>query len=207
MKNMLSLLVILLAFSLFSCQPSNIEKNKRSLKKAATGQEASFNFEVLENEAGLTTTLGNEVLQEPIRLESETANVLLGYVSHQEGAGEATIYQSNLIKQDKSLHIEVTNLSTNETEKIAFPTPTTDIADPFDGTFDSFEDCFNYFDCAIRPGLQEEANRTCKAVPYAFICCTTNNQCISVHYLIQPTRITCRFQVLIPDLPLLVAPF
>ena len=207
MKKLLLLIApILLLISLFPCQQSAIESTKTELLNAAGGT-SGLDFEILENETGLLATLTNPDILNQIELNQKDTTVLLGYTIQKEGQNEnAPIYQSSLIQKDGKLYVELSNLSSQAVERFPFPEPT-DISDTLPGgPFETLDDCFDYIECAILPDLRELANETCETQFFGYTCCANDSEfCVSIHYIIEPTNIICRFRIRVFETQVLVA--
>jgi hypothetical protein len=61
------------------------------------------------------------------------------------------------------------------------------------------KNCTDYFNRSIYPGLQTQANETCRSIRYCMLCPLGPTPCIAITYLIRPQSIFCRDRVANPE--------
>jgi hypothetical protein len=176
---------------------------KADLAKSLKGANVTgFDFSTREDDATAITSFTNSAVRTLITLDKDANGVVLQYASVTDKKANTTrTYKTEVLRSGTALALQVSDLATNQVvSKDNFPTAT-----PHDEPkFNTLEECLKDFDCKHRGELQCEANRTCKDQFAAVICCLTNGQCFSVHFIIRPTSLRCRFNDLIPNLEGLV---
>jgi hypothetical protein len=213
-KSAFCLTVVLLSFGLVcSCNPPSQQQPpptcpnpKDELTRSLKGANVDgYVFETREDDARSVTSLTNGVVAPGlIKLDPGTNNLVLRYASvRDKSSNAAKTYKAELNRSGDALTLQVTDINTGEVIS-------KDTSDPTDGgggdgincpqTFDSFDACMNEFDCAKRPAIQAEVNRTCKAQRAGQLCCLKNGQKAFVDYFITPNTRTCQLTGVIPDL-------
>lgn len=151
-----------------------------------------------EDEDRTTSSLTNKAVRDLVTLGEGDSGLVLGYTRVKDNkANTASTYKSEVVKQDASLALVVTELETNKViDRTAFPAAGSTCQPP--GQFDTLTACINAFECTSGT-LLCEANRTCKPQFAALTCCLKNGQIFSVHLVFRPTRIRCLIAA-VPDL-------
>lgn len=198
--------VVLLALGLIcSCKtptPETSDPKAELLKSLKGASVTGFDFSTREDDATAVASFTNSAVRALITLDKDANGVVLQYASVKDKKANTTrTYKTEVLRNGTALTLRVSDIATNEVvSKDAFPTATLHEGPKFN----TLEECLKDFDCKHRGELQCEANRTCKDQYAAIICCLTNGQCFSVHFIIRPNSLRCRFNDLIPNLEGLV---
>ena len=204
-KFLFCLAIALLFVSGFSsCNPPKPETKSdpraeltSSLKGANTD---GYKFTTEGDEKLEIASLTNGLLRDRLKLDGKTANVVLRYASVKDKTTNSSrTYKIEVAKSGAEISLLQTDVATGELiSKDKFPT-----ADPHPRngpTFNSLDECLADFNCRVRPGIQAEANRTCKAQRAGVTCCSPGGTiCTVVDFLITPTRRICGLIGPIPD--------
>ena len=202
------LCMILFGLALVSCNRPTPSENqnpdaKADLLKSLNGANVNgFDFSTREDDASAVAALTNSAVRSLITLDKGANGVVLQYARVKDKKANSTrTYKTEVLRNGNALTLQVSDLATNAVvSKDNFPTAT-----PHDEQkFTTLEECLKDFDCKHRGELQCEANRTCKDQFAAIICCLADGSCFSVHLIIRPTSLRCRFNDLIPNLEGLV---
>ena len=207
----------LLALGLISsCQPTSQQQQqqqppacpnpKDELARSLKGANVDgYVYETREDDARSVASLTNGVVVPgPIKLDPGTNNLVLRYASVREkNSNAAKTYKAELNRSGDALTLQVTDINTGEV--VSKDTSGGPGGGGGDGiycpqTFDSLDACMSAFDCAKRPAIQAEANRTCKAQRAGTLCCLKNGQKVFVDYFIPPNTRTCLLTGVIPGL-------
>src|SRR5260370_30295936 len=108
----------------YSCKtaapPDPKEEFVRSLKGANVN---GYFFSVKEEGNRVTTSLTNGSLREPIKLDSSNT-LVLGYAGVKDKKTNTTkTYKAEIVKADKTVTLQLTNINSGEVTKDAFPPP------------------------------------------------------------------------------------
>ena len=205
-KLMFCLAIALLFVSGFSsCNPPKPETKSdprteliSSLKGANTD---GYKFATEGDEKLEIASLTNGLLRDRIKLDGNPANVVLRYATVlDKSTNSSRTYKIEVARSGAEIALLQTDIATGAVvTKDKFPTA--DPHPPNGPTFNTLDECIADFNCRRRPALQAEANRTCKPQFAALICCPkdTSPICISVHFIITPTRRICGLIGPIPD--------
>lgn len=196
-KFVLSFAVSLVLISmLWACDPPKTEAPppptdaKTALINSLKGVNVDgYTFTTESDDNQEIAKLSNPAVKNQIKLARGTNNLVINYASIKDKkANTSRTVKTEVVRSGNDVSIVVTDLANGGVlTQDRFPT-----VNPGGETFPSLDACQADFDCKRRPALQAEANRTCKPQPAAQICCITGQQfCISIHYLIQPTRRIC----------------
>ena len=167
-----------------------------SLKGAEVG---GYRFALQEGEAQTTTSLTNQVVDQPVTLGKGDTDLVLGYTRIEDRKTRtARTFKSEVVKKASSLALLVTDLGTNQVVDQR-PLPIAGDACQSLPKFASLAACISQFDCASRPALQCEANRTCRTQFADVTCCLTNGTIFSVDLFINPNTRRCAIIGPIPD--------
>ncbi len=189
----------------FSCKQSPAPDPKGDLIGSLKGADVEgYSFSLNEEDAKTTAALTNPAVRNVSTLGKGDAGLVLRYTSVEDKkANKRTVYKSEIIKQDSTLSLAVTDLATNQVvDKWPFPTPGP-TCQP-EGQFDSINACIAEFNCFNQGRLLCQANRTCDPQFAALTCCLKDGTRVSVHLIYRPTRLICQLKDLIPDLEGLV---
>ena len=188
----LCLAMALLSLSfVFSCKtnpPDAREELVRSLKGADVN---GYLFATKEEEDRITTSLTNPALGNPVKLDSNNS-LVLGYASVKDKKTNATkTLKAEVVKIDNALKLHVTDIGTNQLvlDEVFVPRACP-AGEPVFGTL---TECFNDFNCKVRPELQCEANRTCRNLLFGLDCCLKDGTRIEALMIIRPTARRCLF--------------
>lgn len=187
-----------------SCKNTRTDPKEELLNALKGANVEGYVFATQEDNTQVVASLTNSAVQDLIKLDDRTNNVVLKYTSVKDKTANTTkIYKAEIVKDSMSLTLLVTDIATGEAvvKDTFIPPPPPPLDNPNPGPiFDSLEACIKDFNCTRRGAIQCEADRTCKAQPAALTCWLKNGQGFSVHFLIKPTSAKCRFRDLIPDL-------
>ena len=155
-------------------------------------------FSLTESPTQTTSSLTNRAVNELVTLEQGDTTLPLRYTRITEGeGGAATTYRSELVKKGDSLRIAVTDVTANRVvDDFTLPPP----GGGCEPQFASLQACIADFNCTRKGEIQCEANRTCDPQFVGLTCCLTDGTAFSVHLVVNPDSIRCRFKDLVPDL-------
>lgn len=183
---------LLLISMLWACNPPKTEAPpdaRTALVNSLKGVNVDgYTFTTESDDNQETAKLTNGAVKGPIKLARGTNNLVINYARIKDKKANSTrTVKTEVVRSGNDVSVVVTDLANGAVvTQDRFPTVA-----PGE-TFESFEACQADFDCKRRPALQAEANRTCRPQFAAQICCVKGQQfCISVHYIIQPTRRIC----------------
>ena len=177
---------------LWSCKskPDPREQLVRSLKGANVD---GFFFGAREDDTQAVTSLRNNALLQPVKLDS--GSLILSYASVLDKKDNTTtVYKSEVTKTGANLTYLLSDLASGQSivkqdfPPIKRPNPP-DPACP--KVFDTLDDCIADINCALKPAAVCEANRTCKPQRYGGLCCLKNGSIIAVDAIAFPTRRLC----------------
>ncbi len=204
MKALSCCMVLFFAVVLLSCDPkqtlpsSEIETIKTELAALLKKEGAAFapNTDVSEDENALVTILKakNETDTLQVSAEKLREGLLLGAIRvKNKKTNQADTYTSTLVVQDSATFLRLVNAATSRAHVIDL-TPADDIVipppppPPTPCDLDCCLDNFEAYLCVF----QNLANKFCKTYYPAVLCCDeAKNICISVHYIVRPTRLKC----------------
>jgi len=199
------LAIVLLSLGLVcSCKTTRSDPREDLVRSLKGANVEGYHFATKEDDTQVIASLTNSAVRNLIKFDGGVTNLVLRYTSVRDKSTNTTrTYKTEITKAGTALTLLVTDIATGEVvSKDTFPAPESHRKTDTTGrgpTFDSLEDCIRDFDCTRRGALQCEANRTCQDQFAALICCLKNGQCFSVHLIIRPTTLRCRFRELIPD--------
>jgi len=196
-KFLFCLAIALLFVSGFSsCNPPKPETKSdpraeltSSLKGANTD---GYKFTTEGDEKLEIASLTNGLLRDRIKLDGNNANVVLRYANVKDKSSNTSrTYKIEVAKSGAEITLLQTDVATGElVSKDKFPTA--DPRPPNGPTFNTIDQCLADFNCRVRPGVQAEANRTCKAQRAGVTCCSPGGTvCTVFDFLITPTRRVC----------------
>lgn len=179
---------------LCSCNPPQTEATPKDPKtnlinslKGVNVDGYTFTVETDDNQE--IAKLTNGALKGQIKLPRGTNNLVINYATIKDKkTNTSKTVKTEVVRTGNDVAVVVTDLANGAViNQDGFPT-----VNPGGETFESFDACTKDFDCRRRPALQAEANRTCRPQRASLMCCVAGQPfCISVHYLIQPTRRIC----------------
>ena len=196
--------------SLYSCTSPNRETQpdpKAQLVASLKGANVDgYTFAEQGDEKQEIVSLTNGAARDRIKLDKGTPNVVLNYYSVKDKRTNGSrTYKTEVVKTGNEVALVITDLANGQVvTRDTFPPG--EPHEPNGPTFNSLEECQADFDCKRRPALLAEANRTCKAQRASLMCCLRDGNCISVHYLITPTRRVCGLIGPLDDIELVVSP-
>ena len=205
---------LLLLVLLLSCTqknitpPSEIESAKTELLNVLKNEGATFlpKLEALEDENAVVTLLKSTGEPDTLTAPAEKlkSGILLGVFRVKNKKNNQTdTYKSVWTQGDTAAYLSIVHLAKKTEEKIVFPFATNLVIPPPPPpppppTCD-MQCCFENFNNNVLPQYQDLANKLCKNLYPGVICCT-GNDCISVHYIVRPTRLKCLITARIDDL-------
>lgn len=205
-RNFMFCLVIALLFvsGFSSCNPPKPETKsdpRAELISALKGANTDgYKFTTEGDEKLEIASLTNGLLRDRIKLDGNTANVVLRYATVKDKSSNTSrTYKIEVAKSGAEINLLQTDVATGElVSKDKFPAA--EPHPPNGPTFNSLDECLADFDCRVRPKIQAEANRTCKAQRAGVTCCSPGGTiCTIVDFLITPTRRICGLIGPLPD--------
>ncbi|MBK6932643.1 MAG: hypothetical protein IPH12_17995 [Saprospirales bacterium] len=200
----LSMSVLIASVLFLSCNqkqpspPSELELAKTELAALLKNEGAAFapKTDIYEDENATVTILKarNETDTLQVSAGRLREGLLLGAIRVKDKkTSQADTYTSTLVVRDSATFLRLVNSATRK-EHVIDLTPANDIVIPpppplppscdLDCCLDNFEAYLCVF--------QNLANKFCRTYYPAVICCDANRDfCISVHYIIRPTRLKC----------------
>ena len=207
MKKYISFPLLIFIVTLFSCNDSKVKSPKQELLDSFKDQkiESAFNFETSENDSLVTNAFKNKAVSGQIMLTTRDTSIVIGYFSEKnKKTASSSALKYELIMRDSVVYIEISDAAKKIIDKIIYPaikSTTGGIPPPLPDGFNSINDCIADFNCHRLGELQCQANKTCKPVGAGIICCLTNGQCFSIHFLITPNTPICSIRInQIPDI-------
>ncbi|HEV2829484.1 MAG TPA: hypothetical protein VGW76_17935, partial [Pyrinomonadaceae bacterium] len=152
-------------------------------------------------------SLTNGAARDKIKLDKGTANLVLNYSNVKDKkTNSSRTYKTEIVRTGNEVALVVTDIATGEVvTKDTFPPA--EPHQPTGPTFNSLEECIADFNCRIRPAIQAEANRTCRAQRAGVTCCPPRGGiCTIVDFLITPTRRVCGLIGPIDDVEIVLSP-
>jgi hypothetical protein len=192
----IGLVFVSLLYSCASPEPETTPETKRdaraelisSLKGANVD---GYTFATEGDEKQEIISLTNSAVKDRIKLNGNTANVVLRYADVKDKkTNSSRTYKIEVAKSGNEIALLQTDVATGQlVTKDRFPA---EPHNPTGPTFNSLDECLADFNCRLRPAIQAEANRTCKAQRAGVTCCPPGGGlCTIVDFLITPTRRIC----------------
>jgi hypothetical protein len=188
----------------FSCQPttgptpnSNYNANSsptapdpraelvRSLKGANVD---GFHFATREDDNQTITSLTNGALRSPVKLD-DGGTFVLGYANVRDKKTNTTkTLQAEIVRSGSaySLHLKDIVAGGLVIDERFAPRICPGVP-----VFNTFDECFDDFECKVRPELLCEANRTCRNIYTEVQCCLRDGTRIHALVIIRPTARRC----------------
>ena len=187
----LCLVTALLSLSfVFSCKTNPPDAREQLVRSLQGADVNGYLFATKEEEDRVTTSLTNPALANPVKLDSNNS-LVIGYASVKDKkANSTTTLKAEVVKIDNALRLHVTDIDGHKLVVDEIFTPRVCPGEPVFGTL---SECFDDFNCKVRPELQCEANRTCKSLLFDVDCCLKDGTRIEALMIIRPTARRCLF--------------
>ncbi len=203
MKTIYSLLLCSMFFFL-ACEteqplPDPEDPKKDFEKEVNDPQTSAYYFTTFESANERAVSLSNPDLGQLIEANKEDSSFTVRYTKMEDIKQNTTeLYKTEFVKADNGWSLLITDL----TNKKVFYEKALSLDSlgwsPLPNGFRSLEACIEDFKCKHECVLQKEANRTCEPQYAGIICCLTNGQCFSIHFVFRPTSWRCRIFLHLP---------
>lgn len=166
-------------------QPDAREELVRSLK----GQDVNgYLFATKEEADRVTTTLTNPAIANPVKLDSSNS-LVIGYASVKDKKTNATqILKAEIVRIDNGTRLRATDMNANRQVIDELFNPRLCPGQP---VFNNLDECFDDFNCKVKPELECEANKSCKTLFFDVDCCLKDGTRLEALVIIKPTRLRC----------------
>ena len=166
-------------------KPDPREELVRSLK----GANVDGYFFAMKEDANQTiTSLTNGALREPVKLDGNNRLVLQYANVKEKRANTTKTLKAEIGRSDNGYKLFITDVAANHVIAEEAFAPRLCPGVP---VFDTFDQCYDDFECKVLPELLCEANRTCKSIRTELRCCMRDGTEIHALILISPTAIRC----------------
>jgi hypothetical protein len=166
-------------------KPDPREELVRSLKGANVD---GYHFAIKEEDNQTITSLTNGALRNPVKLD-DGGTLILGYANINDKKTNTTkTLQAEVARSGDAYNLHLKDLVADIRlidERFA---PRICPGEP---VFNNLDECFDDFNCKVRPELQCEANRTCKNIYTEVRCCFRDGTRIHALVIIRPTARRC----------------
>jgi hypothetical protein len=188
----------------FSCQPpngptpnSNNNANtsttprdpKAELVRALKGANVDgFYFATKEDDNQLITSLTNGALRSPVKIE-DGGTFVLGYANVKDKKANTTkTLAAEIVRSGAAYSLHLKDIVAGGLVLDERFAPRICPGVP---VFNTLDECFDDFNCKVRPELLCEANRTCKNIYTEVQCCLRDGTRIHALVIIRPTARRC----------------
>jgi hypothetical protein len=199
----LGMVLLSLTFT-FSCQPtngptpnSNYNANtsttaadpRAELVRSIKGANVDgFHFASREDDNQVITSLTNGALRSPVKIE-DGGTFVLGYANVKDKKANTTkTLEAEIVRSGAAYSLHVKDIATGGLVLDERFAPRICPGVP---VFNTLDECFDDFDCKVRPELLCEANRTCKNIYTEVQCCLRDGTRIHALVIIRPTARRC----------------
>ena len=197
--------MLLLASTLtFSCQPTNgptpnsnntantsttPRDPKAELVSALKGANVDgFHFATKEDDNQLITSLTNGALRSPVKIE-DGGTFVLGYANVKDKKANTTkTLAADIVRSGTAYSLHLKDIVAGGLVLDERFAPRICPGVP---VFNTLDECFDDFNCKVRPELLCEANRTCKNIYTEVQCCLRDGTRIHALVIIRPTARRC----------------
>ena len=133
-------------------------------------------------------TLTNPTLREPVKLDSSN-RLVLQYASVKDKKANTTkTMKAEIVRSDSGYKLFITDVVADHVIAEEAFAPRLCPGVP---VFDTFDQCYDDFNCKVLPELQCEANKTCKSIKTELRCCFRDGTEIHALIIIVPNSIRC----------------
>lgn len=171
-----------------SCKPNPPDAREELVSSLKGADVKGYLFALKEEDNQITSSLTNGALRNPIKFDGNNS-VVIGYARVKDKKTNATkTLKAEILKTDNNFTLQITDIEVGELPtKFTFPNPK--VCDPA-ASF-TRQECFDDFNCKIRPALLCEANRSCKTQFFDFECCPKDAPGFHALIIVKPTELRC----------------
>ena len=202
MKKKTFLILLPVLAILFSCSSTKINDQQRKLREAFKNQniDKSWHFETTENDSTKISLLKNKDIKGQILFSTPDTSLLYGYfLEENKTTGTRRYFIAELTRKDSLLYIEMKDPGNKVISRLNFPAMKNEIPENGDNPpppspcpYSSLEECVDRFAMSSQfEELQEQANKTCRLVRTAVICCSKDGNSYCVLFAISPNAPRC----------------